>query len=203
MTDGVDADVAELDLMQMADVDTVIERELSAWMMRAQGLGFREIGKRLGVSHTTAHNYCTRAKAKLVDHFAVKAEHIVLEQLAGLQHIYRQALKGWRNSLEDEVVHEEGVTGQGVVDKRKTKGQAGDPRFLSEGRAALADIRRLVPGVEQPHKVEIDWAEVDRRAQDDLHKVINLLPDDDTKKYVLEQIVSGETSAESEPQTGS
>jgi hypothetical protein len=134
------------------------ERARQAYHLRIQGLTIRQIGKRLNVSHTTARNLCRRVESVLAARFEDNARFVRVRQLAQLDHIANEALRGWQRSQRNAETTEttkEAMEGDGGPEngrgpstltrtKKTVKGQTGDSAMLRTALDALAAQRQLL-----------------------------------------------------------
>lgn len=142
------------------------EREREAWRMRVQDLMTHdEIAAKLNVDRSTVGKMLKRMRTKFEGTTQEEVEQFRMEQLETLQMMAAEALNAWRRSLQSEksVTKKKGSGGEddegsgggrgGEVTITNVRDSDGDPRFLAEARAAMADIRKIM-GVDAPMKTE-------------------------------------------------
>lgn len=139
-----------------------------------------QIAEELGVTQQAVSLILKRQAAKLATAFADQAANIRATQTAQLEHLAAEAAAAWERSKlnaesertvteEIQFKTDEEQFGDGgelvrrkkifvpavkVVVTKTSEGQAGDPRFISEARGALSDIRKIW-GLEAATKTEI------------------------------------------------
>lgn len=141
-------------------------KQLEMFYAICQGKTYREVAAEHGVkSHTNIIEIVRRVKNWLIPQWADDIRGIKAQQTQSLLHIFGEAMKAWEKSKEQAVtVRRKGVslesdTKAGAISlpavetTETTVWQCGDPRFLSEARAALREIREIW-GANAPIKVE-------------------------------------------------
>jgi DNA-binding CsgD family transcriptional regulator len=118
------------------DPQVVRARETEAWKLRAQGWTQQRIGDKLGIDQTTVSKLLARVADRRLKELRDKVDRQRGEQTDQLSHLLDEAMQAWELSQLD--AH---------------SGPAGDPKFLAEARALLADLRKLW-GLDAPTKLE-------------------------------------------------
>lgn len=136
-------------------------------------LTHQKIAEEIGVRRETITRVLGRYNRKVSDRLMSKSIRERARQFERLDWIIEEAAEEWhRSKLDAETVK---VTNEGLVadDKTETttKGQTGDPRYLSEIRSALADQRKIL-GLDAPTKTEMQIGGLSREEQDDLDLVV-------------------------------
>jgi hypothetical protein len=111
------------------------ERERRAWELRQEFRSEREIGDILGVSESGVCRMLQRVERRALEKLQEDVEALKVQQTAQLEFIAHEAMAAWQRSKGDS-----------------SSAAPGDPKFLGEARAALAEIRRIW-GAEAPTKV--------------------------------------------------
>lgn len=109
----------------------------------------------------------------LIPIFIDKIRDIKVEHTHRLNYVFTEAMAGWRRSQEEEIVVKETETttsvgqhpGDTSTSSRTKKRPIGSVQFLSEARAALAEIRKIW-GADAPVAAETDGADGPRVAGD-------------------------------------
>jgi hypothetical protein len=153
-----------------------LAREERAWELRIQGHTRREIVERfqsegLGtVTRPAVTHMLKRAAARILARMGETVGEEIARQLSALWHIYDEAMKAWERSKEDDRMLRErtkqgaapilpgGRRGIAPDPEKETvqqlRPQVGDPRYLAEARAALADLRKLLQ-LEGPQRLQV------------------------------------------------
>jgi predicted XRE-type DNA-binding protein len=142
--------------------DVALGREATAWRLREQGRTQAQIAEELGVTQPAVSRMLRRFEKKLVKELAEEALVVKVRQTRQLEYIAAQAMLGWERSKQPKktVGRRSKAGGEGQADEVTTQQvseQCGDVRFLTEVRAALADIRKIW-GVDAPQKHEVSAA---------------------------------------------
>lgn len=150
--------------------EVTTERDRRAWELRQKGWTTRHIAEELTVDHSTICRALSRVETRLAKQFEQDALRIKARHTAQLEHIADEAMQAWERSKLDaemERVTDKDVTLDGGMEGTKVmlpatetttvhekRGQAGNPSFLSEARAAQADIRSIW-GLDAPKKTDV------------------------------------------------
>ena len=140
------------------------QRAARAWELRLRGHTLAEIAAALEagglgrVSSQAIHKALRKAERRVLAGMeeAVKGE--LARQYAGLDHLYCESMQAWARSKGPAKLAREksSADGAGAPARRETthelRERTGDPRFLAEARAALADLRKLL-GLDAPDKL--------------------------------------------------
>lgn len=161
------------------------ENERRAWELRRQLWTEQRIADEIGVDVSTVSRMLRRIEVRYSREFAETLERVKGEQTAQLQYLADEALQGWERSkcnaeslrtIKEDISlkgteETQGDDGQpvrvkkAVVPASKTtttftsEGQAGEPKFLSEARGALSDIRDIW-GIEAPKRSNVSISAV-------------------------------------------
>lgn len=132
-----------------------------------RGLSLRTIASQFGCTHQSVHKTVSRIDDMLAAEYAelVRSQRASITQR--LEYLYRQAIEGWERSQEVETVTtKEERDGEHGFNSNKTvtRQPVGNPAFLSEARAALADIRRIWAVDKNPKVLEVDTDDDERVA---------------------------------------
>ena len=103
-----------------------------------------DIGNQFGIVPSRVHAITEEIDKYLVPHFMDKIRQTKVRHTGHLQHMFQQSMAAWEKSKldpheETNHVNEDGDSSHTL--KRKTT--AGDPTFLNQARAILADIRKI------------------------------------------------------------
>ena len=140
-----------------------LRRRNEAWDLRCSGWTQERIAAQLGVSQATIHRDLKWAAERALGDLTEKVKQTKLEQVGQLERIVDESLQSWQASKNPEKMvsqrkrqAQSQVQGQAVdmpveINTRVTE-QVGDRAFLSEARAAMSDIRKIL-GADAPLKV--------------------------------------------------
>ena len=175
------------------------QREELAWELSAQGLSERKIALELekaGLERITQQGVSAmliRVEARALKEMAERVGGLKAKQTQALWHIYQEAMDAWRRSqqsaksvtkhLDGGAVPPAGESGRPALGggERVTtqiRDQDGDPRFLDQARAALADLRKIW-GLDAPHKVAPTTPAGDRPFSPELTLVVQGMTDEE------------------------
>lgn len=116
-------------------------------------MSLTQIAKKNGVTCGTVHTAIAKTgewvRAKRFD----KITHFIERQVAALEVIALEAWTAWQKSIRTNVVITDVASEHGST-TTKTEEEIGDPRYLAEYRAAMADIRKI-EGLDRATKVEV------------------------------------------------
>lgn len=131
-------------------------RNLEIYTLICEGkLTGAEIGKRFGITQQRVCQLRDAVERWARPQWAGKIDAIKESQAKLLMHLFQEAMEAWERSKLDAVSKVSEVGGRsGAKKSTTTKGQAGDPRFIAEARAALADIRKIWGANTQADAVE-------------------------------------------------
>jgi len=135
-----------------------LERRQHALELRKQGLTYREIGAKLGVTTKAAHKTVTKALGFLNDRIGDEARlvrRLELERLDVMQRgLWRKAKKGDPHAVGSVLRIQERrakLLGLDEPEKHELTGKGGGPLNITDARARIASrIDRLVAGAEAP-----------------------------------------------------
>lgn len=140
------------------------EQLAAAIKYQRRGWTHQRIAEALELHRVTVTRALGKHNQRLHDHLVKNAARVKGRQLAILEGMTEEALEGWERSkkplrktkTKTEGTVEKGPNGEGAIRgetapleivRQKTE-RIGDPRFLAEVRAVLADMRRIL-GVEK------------------------------------------------------
>ncbi len=134
-------------------------RDLDIYHKHCKGISQPTIAKEWGITQQRVSKIVQRINEWLVPQYLSRIKNIKAEHTERLMIIFSEAMEAWRRSKEDAVTEEETFSGglpqeeapvgkakpksKPVDSKRVRKGQAGGAQYLSEARAALAEIRKI------------------------------------------------------------
>jgi hypothetical protein len=150
------------------------QREELAWELSAKGLTERKIVEELdkaGLGRITQQGVSAiliRVEARALAEMTSRVGGLKAKQTSALWHIFQEALSAWERSKQAAKTLTKqvegaaagavpgssptGVAGKGERVTTQIREQDGDPRFLDQARAALADLRKIW-GADAPQKV--------------------------------------------------
>jgi DNA-binding Lrp family transcriptional regulator len=129
--------------------------EQQAWGLAARGLSQEVIAAKLGVSQPTVSRMLARAEDRAIKAADAYVKGVKVRQTAILEAVVCEALQAWEKSKRDGRKRKVRSTtirapnGEGRIEipadevTREVSRRDGNPAFLSEVRAALADIREV------------------------------------------------------------
>lgn len=112
------------------------------------------------VAQQTISHWVRQINAWLVPQFINTVREIRCQHTEHLTHLFQEAMKAWERSKQDAVTktEESGTGGEDGGSWSKegttTRGQAGNPSFLAEARAALREIREMW-GADSPKRIDL------------------------------------------------
>jgi hypothetical protein len=139
------------------------QREARAWELRQQGWSLRRIAAEIGLGHSGVFAILRRVEKRVLAKLNADVEAEKARQFAVLDHILDEALQAWERSREPDksITRKVGTNALGAMDPvpgepvlLTSRDSDGDPRYLSEARSALADLRKLW-GLDAPNKHEL------------------------------------------------
>ena len=137
----------------------VRQRELDTIERHLQGMSQRHIAGDLGISQAAVSKIVARVERRALSDHAELVIRMKGQQTLQLDHIRQQAMAAWHAS-KSEATRRRQRRVEGGTDEAQTiaevtvESRYGDARYLSEARAALADLRKLW-GLDAPQKVDI------------------------------------------------
>lgn len=139
-----------------AETNAPSPRNLEIYALVCEGkLTGAEIGKQFGVTQQRVCQIRNAVEEWARPQWMGKVDVIKEKQAKLLMHLFQEAMEAWERSKLDAVSKIDEVGGKnGARKSTTTKGQAGDPRFIAEARAALADIRKIWGANAQPDAIE-------------------------------------------------
>jgi hypothetical protein len=140
--------------------------ELRIWALLSEGKTPSAIARDVGIARQSVHRIIRRVEAKYNQAIASSVGRLKARQARALEAVLDEALDAWERSkhparrVRKETGHpsssraddsRSGERSRARTDLTRTEVQSrvGDPRFLTEARQALADIRKLY-GLDAP-----------------------------------------------------
>jgi DNA-binding CsgD family transcriptional regulator len=140
-------------------VGRVRQRELETVERHLQGMSQRQIAMELDISQAAVSKILARVERRALGDHAELVMRMKGQQTLQLDHIRQQAMAAWHAS-KTEATRRRQRRVEGGTDESQTIAEVtvestyGDARYLSEARAALADLRKLW-GLDAPQKVDV------------------------------------------------
>ncbi|MGO9798728.1 MAG: hypothetical protein ACLPQ0_04630 [Candidatus Binatus sp.] len=156
--------------------------ELRIWTLLSEGKTPSAIAREVGIARPSVHRIIRRVEARYNQAIGATVERLKARQARTLWAVVDEAVEAWERSKQPvrRVKRESGrrgparggsrgERGDGRTDLTRTQveSRVGDPRYLTEAREALADIRKLYgldapksgDGVEQtPVEYKVEWS---------------------------------------------
>jgi len=131
--------------------------ELRIWSLLSEGKTPSAIARTVGIARQSVHRIIRRVEARYHKQIAASVGALKARQARTLEAVVDEALDAWERSKQParRVRKETGRPGPGnsrsdsvdgaTTDLTRTEvhSRVGDPRFLTEAREALADLRKL------------------------------------------------------------
>lgn len=136
------------------------EHERRAWELRCRGWTQPRIARELGLDDSAVCRILKRVSARVLAELKDSVERVKAEQTETLQHVIDEALQAWERSkgTRKTVTRQTVSGGENDEDRQRTTQHAsertGDVAYLSEARAAMADLRK-VWGVDAASRHEV------------------------------------------------
>lgn len=127
-------------------------REVEAWDLSSQGWTHKRIAEKLQVDRSTVTKILQRVSTKAAQNMLDEAIIEKMRQVELLRFVIDESLQAWERSKEAAKVATKKTSDKGEEITQQAKEQDGDPRYLSEARAAMADIRKIL-GLDHPLKL--------------------------------------------------
>ena len=119
-------------------------RDLEIYAGLAEGRTTRDVAEQYGIDHSRVVRIGQKIDKWLAPQWMDRIRELKARQTESLMHVFREAMGAWRDSKRDAVSSTDRTSEKhGTETSVTTKGQCGNPSFLSEARAALADIRKI------------------------------------------------------------
>jgi hypothetical protein len=138
------------------------EREARVWKLRNIGYTHERIADEIGVDKSTITKMLQRLSLKASKALITEVVEEKYAQIGMLRHVVEESFDGWERSKQSAKVMTTRTptrqAGEGAPAAKPTDAtvrvsdQDGDTRYLTEARAALADIRKLM-GLDSPSKL--------------------------------------------------
>lgn len=120
------------------------EQQLAIYAEAIRGTPYTKIGERHGCTRSNVCKLVKKINEWLWPQRMEQVREIKAEHTESLMVIFREAMAAWERSKRPEGTIRVKHGGQHGKERSRTlKGQAGNPAFLQEARAALAEIRRI------------------------------------------------------------
>jgi hypothetical protein len=138
----------------------VRQRELDVIERHLQGMSQRQIASAVKISQAAVCKILARVEQRALRDHAEMLFRMKGQQTLQLEHIWQQAMTAWHASTADATRRRQRRVEGGDTDEPQTiaevtvESQHGDPRYLAEARAALADLRKLW-GLDAPQKLDV------------------------------------------------
>jgi predicted transcriptional regulator len=135
-------------------------RELRALELSTLGWSQHKIAADLGISQAAVSKILKRIELRLLREMADTVERQKVRQTLRLEHLFAESMRAWEQSKTENTRRRQRKTdgrvggGTSTLAEIVVEDQHGDPRYLDEGRKALADHRRIW-GLDAPHKVDL------------------------------------------------
>jgi hypothetical protein len=142
------------------------QREELAWELAAKGLSDAKIAAEIDkaglgeITHQGVNKMLRRVEARFFREMTERIAGVKASQTKALMTVYREAMDAWERSKQTAKTLTKQVGGAGPgpggVERVTTqlRDQDGDPRFLTEARAALAEVRKIW-GADAPEKKKL------------------------------------------------
>lgn len=158
-------------------------RQWAIYEAVTRGGSYRTVGAEFSVSHSAVALTCGKIDDLLALQYMDKIRRLRARHTQTLEVIVDEAMQAWERSKSlaiTETVETEGITQTdgtssptGLQKKRRQEKQLfGDSSYLSEARAALADIRKIWAADKNPKIVELEGEEEYRVAGKPLEQVL-------------------------------
>lgn len=114
----------------------------------------RDIAEKVGVTRQAVSHAIKEISKWLVPKFMDGIREIRSQHTEHLMHIFHEAMRAWSKSKEVEVVEMDRVSNDDNVHQITKKQPTGNAGYLTEARAALAEIRKIW-GADAPQQIEV------------------------------------------------
>jgi DNA-binding CsgD family transcriptional regulator len=152
--------------------------ELRIWTLLSEGKTPSAIARTVGIARQSVHRIIRRVEAKYNQAIASTVERLKARQARTLWAVVDEAVEAWERSKQPmrRVRKESGRPGPGNsrrgartdLTRTDVQSRVGDPRYLTEAREALADLRKLY-GLDAPKsgdrldqtpvEYKVEWSE--------------------------------------------
>ena len=135
-------------------------RELRVMELTVLGWSQHQIAADLAVSQAAVSKILRRVEERVLRELTAVIERQKVRHTMRLEHLFAEAMRAWDQSKSDSTRRRQRKTQSGSGDPGGSiaeivvENQHGDPRYLDEGRKALADLRKLW-GLDAPQKVNV------------------------------------------------
>lgn len=127
------------------------EREQQSWALRQRGFTHQRIADQLGLDRSTITKMLGRLSARVNAKLGQEITEHKMAQLEQLSFIIDECMQAWERSKESQKSVSKKTTDAGKLTGRKaeeilmqTEDQDGNIRYITEARAAMADIRKIL-----------------------------------------------------------
>jgi DNA-binding CsgD family transcriptional regulator len=132
--------------------------ELRIWKLLSEGKTPSAIARDVGIARQSVHRIIRRVEARYHEQIASSVGALKARQARALEAVLDEALDAWERSkgparrVRKETGQPSGVRSRGLhavsggrtdLTRTEVQSRVGDPRFLTEAREALADLRKL------------------------------------------------------------
>ena len=135
-------------------------REGRAIELMVLGWSQQQTAEDLGISQAAVSKLLKRVELRVLRQLAETLERHKVRHTLRLEHLYAEAMRAWEASKVDATrrrqrkTHGAGGSAGATVAEIVVENQHGDPRYLEEGRKALADLRK-VWGLDAPQQLDV------------------------------------------------
>ena len=135
-------------------------RELRTMELTVLGWSQQQIAADLGVSQAAVSKILRRVEERVLRELTAVIERQKVRHTLRLEHLFAEAMRAWDQSKSDSTRRRQRKTQSapgdpgGSIAEIVVENQHGDPRYLDEGRKALADLRKLW-GLDAPQKLDV------------------------------------------------
>lgn len=118
-------------------------RDLELYARLCRGKTLREVGEEFEISYQRVHIIAQQIDRWLAPQLMEQIREIKARHTESLMHIFREAMSAWELSKGDHltVTEKEGDKPETITQRKHNK--LGASAYLSEARAALAEIRKI------------------------------------------------------------
>lgn len=140
---------------------TGLDTDASCWRLYAgKGMTTRQIAEALGIAPSTVSRALRRAEKRALESLNATISAHKVKAMERLEMLYQMALAAWDDSCAERTRRRSKrrtAAGEaGAVDETEivTESKRGNPRFMTEARAAVADMRKLM-GLDAPARISV------------------------------------------------
>ena len=119
-------------------------------------------------------------------------DKVKAEQISQLAHMADESYQAWERSKEASKLVRQKDNHNGVETTKEAREQDGDPRYLSETRKALEDIRKIV-GADARIKIDARFSDLEKLSDEELQqRALEILNAGTTSDLHVSDIECGE-----------